>query len=268
MYLDPKTNREKIDAAMQLLLEDTTTIAKFEKVRTFIKGINPKIDHALETCSKGIKTLKKIQAGDVIELTAANLPEGTEKQKKRKKYLLLFISSWKNLKGEVARVQKLYAEQFVDGKTTAQEQLATLGKVAATSKGPFGLITAMAVVIVGAGAALAYLNSVVVNITIKNQGCSPVTPIVRMPVSIPGIKLPTETINSGSFAVASVPPFTVNVDGSKRGSVVISALQFKMEYNLGGNTNLIFDNQSLVGKSTTINLGSSKNHELILSCSR
>ncbi|MBI3379157.1 hypothetical protein HY029_00180 [Candidatus Gottesmanbacteria bacterium] len=268
MYLDPKTNKEKIDAAMQLLLEETTTVTKFEKIRILIKGINPKLDKTLESCSKGIKTLKRLQAGDVIELTATNLPEQTEEQKKRKKALLFLISSWKNLRAEVARVQKLFNEQAKEGKVTTQEQLATTGKLISTSKGPFGLITALAVLIVGVGAALAYLNYSAVSITIKNQGCSPITPVVELPVPIPGIKLPTETINSGGQAVASVPPFTVNVDGTRRGLVVISAFKFNMEYNFGGNTNLIFDNQSLVGKNTTINLGSSKTHELILSCSK
>lgn len=265
MYLDPKTSKEKIDAALQLMLDNTTTIAKFEKIRILLKGINPKIDNALETCSKGIKTLKRVQTGDIIELTATNLPEHTEKQKKRKKYLLVFISSWKNLKGEVARVEKLYKEQNADDKLTTQEHLATAGKLVATSKGPFGLITGLAVVVVGVGAVLAFLNFSAVNITIKNQGCSPVTPIVKLPVPIPGIKLPTETIYSGGEAVASVPPFTVNVDGTRKGSVVISALKFMMEYNLGS-ANLIFDNESLNGQNTTINLGTSKNHELVVSC--
>lgn len=268
MYFDPKTNKEKIDAAMQLLLEETTTVSKFEKIRTLLKGINPKLDRALESCSKGIKTLKKIQAGDVIELAAANLPENTPQQKKRKKYLLLFLSSWKNLKSEVARVQKLYKEQSADGKTTTKEHLATAGKLISSTKGPFGLITALAVVIVGIGGVLAYLNYAAVNITIKNQGCSPITPIVRMPVQIPGIKLPDETISSGGQAVARVPPFTVSVDGTKRGQVVISAFKFTMEYELGrGSTNLIFDGESLIGKSTTLDLSTSKNHELIIICS-
>lgn len=269
MYFNPKTNKEKIDAAMQLLLEETTTVAKFEKIRTLIKGINPKVDKALEVCSKSLKTLKKIQAGDIVDLSAGVLPENTPEQKKRKKYLLLFLSSWKNLRSEVAHVQKLLNEQSADGKTTPQEQLATAGKLVTASKGPFGLITALAVVIVGAGAVLAYLNSAVVNITIKNQGCASIYPVVKIPVPIPGIKLPTETIPNGGQAVVSVPAFTVNVDGTKKGSVVITAFKFTMEYNLGGgNTNLIFDNQSLIGKSTTINLASSKNHELSIHCSK
>ncbi len=267
MYLDPKTNKEKIDAAMQLLLDDTTTTAKFEKIRTLVKGINPKIDQSLEICSKGIKTLKRLQEGDIIELTAVGLPEGSPEQKKRKKALLFLITSWKGLKSEVTRVQKLYGQQGADGKMTTQEHLATFGKLAATSKGPFGLITALAVVVVGVGAALAYLNSTIVNISIKNQGCATIYPVVKLPVPIPGIKLPTDTIPNGGQAVASVPAFTVNVDGMKKGSVVISAFKFTMEYNLGGsNTDLLFDHQSLVGKSTTINLSSSKNHELILRC--
>lgn len=266
MYLDPKTNKEKIDAALQLLLEDTTTIAKFEKIRTLIKGINPGIDKHLESCSKLIKNIKNLQKGDVIELTAGALPEQTEEQKKRKKAILFFISSWKSLKGEVARLQKLYGSQNAGGGDSVQSQLATAGKVVATSKGPFGLITALAVMIVGVGAVFAYLNSAAVSITIKNQGCSPITPVVKLPVSIPGIKLPTDTISSGGQAVASIPPFTVNVDGTRNESVVITVLKFTMEYNLGGYSNLIFDNQSLVGKNTTLNLGSSKTHELILRC--
>ncbi len=263
-----KIQKEKIDAALQLLLEETTTFAKFEKIRILIKGVNPQIDLALEKCSGGLKTLKRIQAGDIIELTAANLPEHTPEHKKRKKALLLFITSWKNLKSEVERVKKLYQEQNADGKVTSQEQLATAGKLMGTAKGPFGLITALAVAVVGVGGVLAFLNFSAVDITIKNRGCSPITPVVRLPVSIPGIKLPTETIPSGGQAEASVPPFTVTVDGTKKGSVVISALKFTMEYHLGGaNNDLIFDSQSLIGKSTTIDLSSSKNHELIVSCS-
>lgn len=268
MYLDPKTNKEKIDAALQLLLENTTTVAKFEKIRTLIKSINPNVDKHLESCSKAIKIIHRIQTGDVIELTATNLPEETKEQKKRKKALLFLISSWKNLKGEVARVEKLLKEQNAHGKVTSGDKLATFGKVAATSKGPFGLITAVAVVVVGVGAVLAYLNSASVNITIKNQGCAPLVPVVKLPVSIPGIKLPTETIPSGGQAIASVPPFTVNVDGTRNGVVVISAFKFTMEYDLRTYTNLIFDNQSLVGKNTTLNLGFSKTHELIISCGK
>lgn len=269
MYLDPKTNKEKIDAVLQLLLDDNTSVVKFEKIRILIKGINPGIDKALESCSKGIKTLNRLQAGDVIELTAANLPEETVEQKKRKKALLLLISSWKNLKSEVARVQKLLHDQNTHGKVTGGEKMATAGKIVATSKGPFGLITALAVVVVGAGAALAFLNSSIVNVTIKNQGCSSIAPIVKLPVSIPGIKLPEENIPNGGQGMASVPALTLNVDGTKNGLVVISAFKFTMEYNLGrGNTDLIFDSQSLIGKSTTINLGSSSNHELILRCGK
>lgn len=259
--------KEKIDAALQLLLEETTTFTKFEKIRILIKGINPQIDKTLSTCSDVVKKIKKIQKGEIIELSLGALPENTEEQKKRKKYLLLFLFSWKDLRGEVAKVQKLYQQQSSDGKMTAQEHLASASKLTATAKGPFGLITALAVVIVGTGAAFAYLNSTAVNITIKNQGCSPIIPVVKLPVSIPGIKLPTETIPSGGQAVASVPSFTVTVDGTKKGSVVISAFKFTMEYHLGGSNNLIFDGQSLVGKSTTIDLSSSKNHELIINCS-
>lgn len=267
MHFPHKNQKEKIDAALQLLLEETTTFAKFEKIRILIKGINPKIDKTLASCSDIVKKLKKIQKSEILELSIGALPEHTEEQKKRKKYLLLFIFSWKDLRVEVARVQRFYQQHMASGKMTTQDYLASASKLTATAKGPFGLITALAVVIVGVGGVLAYLNSTAVNITIKNQGCSPITPVVKLPVSIPGIKLLTEIIPSGGYALVSVPAFTVNVDGTKKGSVVISAFKFTMEYRLGGSNNdLIFDSQSLIGKNTTIDLFSSKNHTLIISC--
>ena len=114
--IDPKLQREKFEAAYTLLTEGTTTFQKFEKIRTLIKGYNPKIDKTLSAISVEINKLKQLQKGEVIELTVAALPEHTEEQKKRKRILLLFLTHWKQLRSEVRRVTEILEAQRSDGK--------------------------------------------------------------------------------------------------------------------------------------------------------
>ena len=246
-------------------MEDSTTFEKFERVRTLIQGINPAIDKALTSCSTAIGKLKKLQEGEVIELTLEALPEETDKEKRRKKAILLLLSSWRNLRSEVKRVMALYGSGKADGKMTAQEHAGTLAKIFAFAKGPFGLVTVAAALIAGV---LILLNSMSVTIVIKNRGCKALVPFVRLPFPIPGIELPTANIPDGGQGVARVSPLTVDVDGTRGGLVVISALRFSMEYQLEtGAKDVVFNGQSLLGKKTTINLGDSKEHELIVLCS-
>ncbi len=194
MHLDPKQQREKLEAAYRLLMEDMTTYEKFEKIRTLTKGLHPKLDGALDTASGALKQLKHVHEGNVIELTAEGLPEHTEEQKKRKKHLLLFISTWKNLRSEVKRVQGIYAAETADGSGAGHHHISTAGKIFSLAKGPFGLITLAAVGIVGAGM---LLQNSSVSVQIANQGCAPLTPTIKMPVSIPGLKLPENSIGDG-----------------------------------------------------------------------
>lgn len=264
MHLDPKQQREKLEAAYRLLMEDLTTYDKFEKIRTLIKGFHPKIDASLAAASDALKHLKKFHHGEIIELTAVGLPEHTEEQKKRKKYLLLFLSTWKNLSNEVKRVQELYAAEQTGGEMTATQHVSALGKIFSLAKGPFGLVTAAAVVIVGGGA---LLQMSAVSIDIQNSGCAPLTPTVKMPLSIPGLKLPENSIADGGTATAVVPPLSATVDGTQPGFVTISALSFTMEYALQDSSmDIIYDGNSLLGIRQTINLGDSKTHELIVQC--
>lgn len=253
----------KIEAAYLLLTEESTTFDKFEKVRTLISGINPKIDKTLAQVSDAVKTLRKIQDGEVIDLAFDSLPEETEEQKKRKKTLLLFRSFWKDLRAEVKRIKNLYESEQTNKEKSTHHHTSTFGKILTTAKGPLGIITISAVAIVGA---VAYLKTASVSITIKNQGCSTITPTVKLPVSIPGIQIPTDPIADGNQGVATLPPFTLTVDGTKPGSVVLTAFQFTMTYDFPRGTNLIFNSQSLIGKQTTINLGSAKEHQLTVSC--
>ncbi len=259
--------KDKIEAARALLTEDLTTIGKFEQVRTLLSGINPTVDKTLAEASSAISTLKKMQEGDIVHLTTSHLPEHTEEQKKRKKALLAFITSWKKLKAEVARVQKLYDAKGSDGKITVEEHAEVLTKAATTAKGPFGLITVLAVGIVAVGGLLTYLHLSQVSIVIKNRGCRSIDPQVKLPVAIPGIELPTNSIPDGGQAVAKLPPFSLSADGTQPNHVTLSSFGLTMTYNLpGSSTDFIFDHKSLIGQQTNINLGSSKEHELVVSC--
>ena len=142
--MDPLEIKKRIFAANKLFSENTTTKEKFESVRSLVKGINPKLDKLLEETSISLAKLEKLQQGEYIELTTEHLPEDTEEKKKRKKELLLFIKNWKSLQDEVKRVEK---EMDLKTKST-EEDIAKIGKIASGLKGPVGLITAFAVIIV------------------------------------------------------------------------------------------------------------------------
>ena len=142
--MDPLDTKKRIFAAHKLLTEKTTSKQKLESVKALIKGINPRIDKLLDGSSKAFSDLEKFQKGEIIELTAEHLPENTEEDKKRKEALLWFIRNWKSLNSEVERVKKEF-EQFKQG---SEQQVASTGKIIAFAKGPFGLMTVLAVVIV------------------------------------------------------------------------------------------------------------------------
>src|SRR5260221_8637306 len=89
---------EKMMSLYQLTQGVTLSVDTFEHLHVILKGIHPKLDEKLEICSGALRTLQKIQSVDVITLTAEGLPEDTEEKRKRKKALIFFISSIKNLK--------------------------------------------------------------------------------------------------------------------------------------------------------------------------
>lgn len=132
---------DRIQAAVKLLDADIT-LEKFENIKTLLSGINPKLDKILQNCSQTISTLENIKEGDVISLTAENLPDSTEQEKKRKRAILFFIKNYKTLKSEIERVQSQFKEK---GQNTQ-----SLAKLFSSAKGPFGIITIVAVVAVGA----------------------------------------------------------------------------------------------------------------------
>src|ERR1700682_4101940 len=109
MQMPPDTH-EKVISVYQLLQGETISISTFEHVRTILKGLHPKVDKKLEICSKALDKLQKIQSGDIITLSAERFPEDTEEKRKRKKVLLFFINSLKNLKGEIKRIDAEFTQ--------------------------------------------------------------------------------------------------------------------------------------------------------------
>lgn len=143
--MNPQDARDRFLASHKLLLDQSTSLEKFEQIRTLIKGINPKIDKVLAQCSKRLSQVEHLQKGEVIELTAENLPENTEEEKKRKKAILYFIKSWKTLVSEVERVKReLESDQQV---RTSNQQ--TFTRILSGAKGPFGLLTIAAIIAAG-----------------------------------------------------------------------------------------------------------------------
>jgi hypothetical protein len=139
--------KEKIDSAHTLLLTETTTFEKFESIRKIVYGVNPRIDKQLSVVSKAFSAYSKLHAGEIIELSAQHLPAQTEKEKKRKKALLFLIQSWSQLKNEVERVRQ---ELQIQGhEQSGANQVLQWAKIIKYAKGPFGLITLAALIIVG-----------------------------------------------------------------------------------------------------------------------
>lgn len=136
--------KERMVSAFQLLTGAEISVGTFENVRKLLKGLHPGVDKKLEVVSKALDKLQKVQSGDVISLSAEHLPEETEDQKKRKKALIFFIHYVKDLKSEIKRVE----HEFQNPQNSTSGQAMKWGRVIKFAKGPFGLITLGAIVIV------------------------------------------------------------------------------------------------------------------------
>lgn len=257
--MDYKSIEKRLLAASSLLDEKTITSAKFESVCQLIKGIHPKLDKKLSTCSKILIDVQKFQREEIIDLSVEALPEDTKEDKKRKKLLLLFLNSWKDLKHEVVRVQSEFEKNIKNGNSRTGK-ISSVGRILALAKGPLGIITIVAGVIV-------IINSVAVHVTIKNQGCSPITTTNYLPISLPGLSLPKDPILNGQQAVAKLPPLNFNIDGTSQGFISIQALGLHMNFNLPSQrTDFLFDGTSLLGRQTDIQLSIQSSHELVIQC--
>ena len=250
---------ERLKTARDLLLEPTTTLDKIQKVAELARGFSPKTDKHLEAIIKISGKLQKVKSGDVINLSLEEMPEKTEKRKKRKKMLVLLLAHWRNLGSEVERISGLTAKAGAAGSTKAVET----AKIAATAKGPLGVITIAAAGIV---AVTSFLNSRAVTVAIKNEGCRPIRPISEKMIDLPGLKLPKTTIESGGEGAAVIPGInlTVTMNGNQ---ATLEALGLTRDYGLPLEIKeIIYDGQSLLGRATELRLGDKKNHEVIVRC--
>jgi hypothetical protein len=143
--------QEKLKSAYELLQTDTISIETLQHIKTLLSGIHPAIDKKLEISSQFLTQLQKVQNGDLITLSAETLPEDSEEEKKRKKALIFFISSVKDLKSEMKRVEAEFSQQAKKHNST-QNQAKSWGRILAGGKGPFGLITLAAILIIGISA--------------------------------------------------------------------------------------------------------------------
>ena len=242
-------------AAYSLLLEPTTTREKFQHISALIHGINKELDEVLERVEHALSELEKIYQGAIVELGAEHLPETTEEQKRRKKYFLLFIHSWKDLQSEVGRVQAEFNSQA----QTPAQQGSRWWRILKSAKGPLGVITVIAI-------GLATLQATSVHVTIKNQGCVTLEPSGSMP-SLPGFSLPKNPIFDGGSAVMTIPPLSLHVDGTKKDALALTALNYSFTLELPSNvTNVSLDGVSLIHKQSDVHLADAKEHTLILRC--
>jgi hypothetical protein len=256
--VDLRDAKKRVLAAQTLLLEPSSSFEKFSAVKDILKGVHPHLDEALERCEKDLATVEKVLGHDFISLGLENLPEITEEQKERKRAILFFWKTWNTLRSEVARVQAEMNESNYSSDQVAKSS--HLGKIFNFAKGPFGILTIIAIVLVSASA---YTS---VQIVIHNQGCATMIPSSSVPNFIPGISFPTKPIASGETALASLPGLPITIDGKTKGTLVASLLTLHMTFQLGTVSSVTLDGTELLGKTTSLNLGSKKTHDIVFTC--
>jgi hypothetical protein len=256
--MDYSDTKKRILAAQALLMEPSSSFGKFHAVKQLLSGAHPHLDAALKRAELDLRPIEQILGKDFFGFAAENLPENTEEQKKRKKYVLLFWKAWNSLRSEVARVQ----EEMQKADQTADEVVKTShwARIYNFAKGPFGIATILAVGLVSASA---YTS---VAITIYNKNCGTMMPSVNLPIPVPGISFPKDPIPAGSSAQASLPGLSFTIDATQKGTLSAKVLTYSMNFQLGDVSEVTLDGVSLLGKVTNVNLGEKKSHDLVFTC--
>lgn len=133
--------KKRLTAAQSLLAQPELSLATLQSVQTLIAGIHPQLDEKLANITRQFSKIHKLTSGQIVELSAELLPERNENEKKRKKALLLFIRSLKDLRSEMTRIEK--EMDASDG--SRMGQVRAVSRIVAFAKGPLGIITAIAV---------------------------------------------------------------------------------------------------------------------------
>ena len=255
-YTDVNEAKKRLLAVRDLFTDISTTREKVAAAGVLIKGIHEKIDTAFERAESAFAKLEAAQTGAVVQFSGETLPETTEEEKKRKKAFLLFLKYWKELQGEVVRVEK----EFDSNKNGSEKNM--WGKIFGGVKGPLGIITILAIGIA------ATLQTTAVKVEIVNNGCDSMEFPESIP-DLPGLALPKDPITTSASGIATVPPVSVSVDTTQGRTAAVSALGFSGSYEIpDGVTALTLDGVSLLGVKTEINLSDKKNHTLAVTCKR
>jgi hypothetical protein len=122
------------------------TREKFSHIRHLIVGINPKLDQALEEADKHISEFEKYFAGDIILLGVENQPEDTEEEKEAQKIIPAYFEQLAQSKKRSCACRKR-AQCFTAVGEYGRQSLA-LGQNIWRCKGPLGIVTIVAAVIV------------------------------------------------------------------------------------------------------------------------
>ncbi len=252
--MDYKSVEKRLQAANTILTGETFDIASFQSLSQLLMGIHPRIDKTLGAMRKTVQHIDMMQKGDIISLTAEAIPAHTASEKKRKKYILIFLKYWRDLNSEVARVEK----ELNESQTAQGEQAAAWTKIFSMAKGPLGVIT-----LVAAGVVL--LRATEVSIIVKNTNCGAIDPSGQFSINMPGLSLPSEPIAAGSQTVAKLPPVTATVDASTQGEIVVSLFGVNRSFPLRS-MDVLYDGKLLNGTTTKIELGSQKTHMVELRC--
>lgn len=245
---------ERLRAAYQLLIEQTTSRQKITTVLTLVRGTDPRIDVLVTKVEEAVLLLDKIQEGDVIMLAADALPETNEREERRKKVLMFFTKSWRELGSEISRIQSELHHRIEIVRPPLWRRFLSF------IKWPLLIIALVAI-------AVMTLEEKSVEITIQNKGCSPLSLPTTMPAWVPGFSLPEEPIVSGVPMVIRIPGLKVHVNGMPEDSIVVQIILQSITFQLPPSiSSITFDGMSLIGKQRTIALFERPQHNLIITC--
>lgn len=186
--------------ALKLLTQETTSIEKFESIKTILAGQNEKLDRILENCTGALLKIDNLAKGDVISLVADAIPAKSEEEKRRKKAILLFIKYTKELKTEVERINTQLGQKNTN-------QTGNFAKIFALAKGPLGIITILALLIALALVAARSVNTksnVATNLT-PQPSASPKQTIEI--INFKGKQVPTTELRIGTGSDCDSPHY-------------------------------------------------------------
>lgn len=256
--MEAKTVQKRLLAAEDLLRRRAIDASALASLRTLLSGIDPRLDKALAAASTAAKKVDNLQKGEVISFAIDSLPEFSPEDKKRKKAILFFLNCWKDLQSEVARVEKELENSSKD--QSLQGKAGMLGNIFGATKGPLGLITLGAVVIAG-------LKMTETTVVIQNKGCEPIRPPTGIALNIPGLKLPNQVIGTSGEAIVKLPPLRARVDMTDVSRVRLSIAGMKYDFDMSSSRmQFIYDGTLLNGSSSDVNLGTKKQHVLVVQC--